>query len=72
MILNAIPRFSPKRQLEKLIQRQQTKFERIIGIVRVVGNTVGRIDCLDFEQLTVVRSARTLLCPMSLALQNFA
>jgi hypothetical protein len=49
VILDAVARFSPKRQLEKLLEREQAELERIIGIMCVVGYAVGGINCLDFE-----------------------
>src|SRR5689334_18958580 len=75
MILDAIPRFAPKRQLEKLLQRKETEFERIVGVVRIVSDTVSRIHGLHFQKRGPWLPAPCswlFLCSMSLTFQNFA
>ena len=46
---DAVTGLAPQRHFEQLLDGHQAKLERIVGIVGVVGDAVGRVDDLDFK-----------------------
>ncbi len=55
---------APQRHFEQFAQLQQAEFQRIVGVVRVVGDAVGRVDDLHLQQRAVPRSrGRRLVLP---------
>ena len=48
--LDPAGRFAPQRELQQLADLQQAQLQGVVGIVRVVGHAVGRIDDLHLDE----------------------